>query len=295
MKGKLIAFALTISAAMIAPLQAGGHHGGGGGFAGPSFSGGARAGGGPSFSSVRSFGGGPSFRSMPMRSFGGNRMIYSGERFSSVGRQMPRSMEFRPRQFGQANPNRGAAHPTNRGSQSFANVRAGRNGQFRTGSGTLRSDWRNHVVAQHSGTWHRDWDRHHDHFFHHHRFVFINGFWWGFDFGWDPWWGYPYDYYGYEYGYPYPYSYGYEYDPGYSDSGVYDDRNDYADQSGNSIIGAVQQRLATEGYYHGQIDGVFGSGPRAAIAEYQSNHGLRRTGALTNETLAALGLRRVAS
>jgi Putative peptidoglycan binding domain. len=60
-------------------------------------------------------------------------------------------------------------------------------------------------------------------------------------------------------------------------------------------VAAAQERVAREGYYRGQIDGVFGSETRAAIAEYQSKHGLRVTGALTNETLAALGLRRVAS
>ena len=60
-------------------------------------------------------------------------------------------------------------------------------------------------------------------------------------------------------------------------------------------MAAVQQRLAREGYYRGQIDCVFGPETRAAIAQFQSNHGLRVTGALTNETLAALGLRSVAS
>jgi len=36
--------------------------------------------------------------------------------------------------------------------------------------------------------WHRDWDRHHGHFFHNRFFVFDDGFW----FGLDPWY-YPYD------------------------------------------------------------------------------------------------------
>lgn len=318
MKTKLLTVALLAGAAMIAPLQGGQHGGGGGGNFGGGFSGGAR-GGGPSFGAMSAgrFGGGPAFRSMSARSFAGNRMIYSGQRFSSVGPRSPGSMGFRPRyvnsnvgsirtqQFAQGNNNRvdRVSRFANGGNQSLANANSRRNAQFqnrqvRNGNGSLRSDWRNHVFAQHSANWHRDWDHHHDHFFHGHRFVFIDGFWWGFDLGWDPWWPwwyYPYGYYGYGYGYPYPYSYGYEYDPGYDYSRAYGEETGYPEQSANSTIGAVQERLAREGYYHGQIDGVFGSETRAAIAEYQSNHGLHVTGALTNETLAALGLRRVAS
>ena len=60
-------------------------------------------------------------------------------------------------------------------------------------------------------------------------------------------------------------------------------------------MAAVQQVLAQQGYYRGQIDGEFGPETRAALAEYQSNHGLRVTGTLTPDTLQALGLPRVAS
>jgi hypothetical protein len=311
MKTKLLAVALLAGAAMIVPVQAGGHTGGGGG---GNFGGGGRAaarGGGPSFGAMPAarFGGGPAFQSMP-RSFGGNRMIYSGQRFSSVGPRASGSIAFRPRQvsanagsirahqFAQGNSSRAdrVSRLANRGNQSFANARPRGNGQFRNGNATLRSDWQHHVFAQHSATWHRDWDRSRDHWWHGHRCHFFNGEWFIFDAGFDPWWPgwyYPYDYYGY--GYPYPYPYGYEYDPGYYDSGAYDDQNNYADQSGNSTVAAVQERLAREGYYRGQIDGVFGSETRAAIANYQGNHGLNVTGALTNETLAELGLGRVAS
>jgi len=315
MKTKLIAVALLASAALITQTQAGNHNSGGGG----NFAGGgrgvARSGGGPSFRSmpVGRFGGGASFRPMPVRSFGGNRMIYSGQRFSPVGPRSPGSMEFRPRtvnsnsnmsirsrQFAQGNMNRGIdnARLANHGNPAITNpIRAGNSAaRVRNGNASLRPDWHNHVFAQHSATWHRDWNRNADHWWHGHRCHFFNGAWFIFDVGFDPWWPwwyYPYDYYGY--GYPYPYSYGNEYDPGYYDAGVYDDQNSYVDQSGNATIGAVQERLAREGYYRGQIDGVFGSETRAAIAEYQSNHGLRVTGALTNETLAAMGLRQVAS
>jgi hypothetical protein len=321
MKTKLLTVALLASATLIAPLQAGGgNHGGGGG--GGGFVGGgpgAARGGAPSFQSMPGggFGGGPSFRSMPTRNFGGNRIIYSGQRFSSVGPRTPRSMEFRAqhansnvgliraRQFEQGNNNRVDRAPrfANGGNQSLANRRPERNGQFRNGANqfrngnaTLRSDWHNHVFAQHSASWHRDWDRSSDHWWHGHRCHFFNGSWVIFDAGFDPWWPwwyYPYDYYDYGYDYSYPYSYGQ--DTGYYDSGNYYDQNGSADQSGNSTIAAVQERLAHEGYYRGQIDGLFGEETRAAIAEYQSNHGLRVTGALTNETLSALGLRRVAS
>ena len=317
MKIKLLTTALLASAAMIVPAQAGGHNGGGGG---GNFGGGGRAaargGGGPSFSAMSGgrFGGGPAFRSMPTRSIAGNRAIYSGQHFSSVGPRVPRSMEFRPnyvnssanmsiqsRQFTRANINQANRAPrfANERNRVITNPqRAGnRASQMRNGNANLRPDWRNHVFAQHSGNWHRDWNRNANHWWHGHRCHFFNGAWFIFDAGFDPWWPwwyYPYDYYGYGYAYPYSYSYGY--DPGYYKSGAYDeDDNPYTDQSADSSVAAVQQRLAREGYYRGQIDGVFGQETRAAIAQFQSNHGLRVTGALTNEMLAALGLRSVAS
>src|SRR2546430_13145557 len=91
MKTKFYWFALFASAALIAQAQGGGYHGGGGG-------GGGRGGGSFAASGSGSArgGGGPSFHAMPMRSFGGGGMVYSGQRFSSVGMRAPRSMEFRP-------------------------------------------------------------------------------------------------------------------------------------------------------------------------------------------------------
>jgi hypothetical protein len=313
MKTKLLIAALLASAAMIVPVQAGGHNGGGGG---GNFGGGGRAaargGGGPSFSSMPAgrFGGGPAFRSMPTRSFGGNRTIYSGQRFSSAGARAPRSMEFRPqdansnangfraRQVAPGNISRAGNVPrfSNTGNRVTTNpAHAGNNvAQTRNGNATLRPDWQKHVFAQHSGNWHRDWNRNADHWWHGHRCHFFNGSWVIFDTGFYPWWGWPYwdpyYYYGYGYGYGYPNGYDSNY---YGEQ--YDDQNAYADQSGNSTVAAVQERLAREGYYRGQIDGVFGPETRAALAQFQSNHGLHVTGALTNDTLAALGLRRVAS
>ena len=159
----------------------------------------------------------------------------------------------------------------------------------------LPGNWRNHVAARRSADWQNKWDRNRDHVWHGHHCRFINGSWVIFDFGFYPWWGYGY---GYPYDYYYPYGYynqGY-YDPyGYSDDQYYD-QNDYSsDQSNGSPVAAAQERLAQEGYYRGEIDGVIGPATRRAVARYQGNHGLPVTGALTGETLAALGLRQVAS
>ena len=241
-------------------------------------------------------------------------MIYSGQHFSSVGMRAPRSMEFRPQsihsnagrpigsgQFSRGNINRGDrigrfSNAENRGgNRAITNLRHDGNGarQVRSGNG-VPTNWRNHVVAQHSGNWQRNWNRSRDHVWHGHHCRFINGSWVIFDFGFYPWWpyGYPYDYYADDY-----YGYPYGYDAGYYDSGTYQNeeyygQNGYGDQYANSTVIAVQQRLANEGYYRGQIDGVNGAETRRAVARYQSNHGLRATGSLTTDTLEALGLRR---
>lgn len=285
MKTKLLAVALLATSALIAPVQAGGHPnggGGGGGFVG----GGARGGRG---------GGAPSFHSMSVGRFGGGRMMYSGQRFSSTGMRPPVFRQGSVNAFGRAPIGTRNFTPgnINRGNRAmgFASGRTGV-GQGRNGS-NLPSNWRNHVAAQHAANWHRDWDRGRDHWWHGHRCRFVNGSWFIFDFGFDPWWPYwyPYDYYGYGYGYD-----GYPYGDDQSYYGnAYSDQNGYADQSANSVVAAVQDRLAREGYYRGQIDGVAGPETQQAIASYQSNHGLRVTGSLTNDTLAALGLRQVAS
>jgi hypothetical protein len=265
---------------------------------------------------------------MPARSFGGNRMVYSGQRFSSFGPRSSNVTRFRPQsvnsnfgarqlarqnfnanRFGQAGNNSRIVRSGNgfaRNSSSAIRNRTG--GQFRNGN-RLAPNWRNHAVAQHSANWHRDWDHHHDHFFHGNRFVFIDGFWWGFGLGFNPWW-WDYPYYGYGYDYPYDYGYGYNYgngyDNGYSDQGgVYDsqpayqngyddqsgNQNSYNDQSANSAIAGAQDRLTRDGYYTGQIDGVMGPETRHAIVRFQTKHGLRISGELTTETLDAMGLR----
>jgi Putative peptidoglycan binding domain len=303
MKTKVLAVALLASAALIVPVQAGGHNGGGGGggsFGGGAGRGGARGGAGPSVSSMpgRSFGGGGSLRSMPMRSFGGNRTIYSGQRFSPMGMHSAafRQPYIHPYRGGPIGTPRFTPGNINRGNgvTRFSNERTGA-GQIRNRN-SLPSNWRDHVVAQHSGNWHRDWDRGRDHWWHGHRCRFVNGSWFIFDTGFYPWWPYwyPYDYYGY--GYPDGYDQGYYGSDAYQGEEYYGQNGDpQSDQNNGSTVAVVQERLEREGYYHGQIDGVFGPETRAAIAQFQSNHGLRVTGALTSETLAALGLQQLAS
>jgi hypothetical protein len=321
MKTKFYWFALLASAALIAQAQAGGHHGGGGGMGG-------------GFAAARPApargGAGSSYHSMPMRNFGSGRMIYSDQRFSSVGIRSPSSNAFgqhyingrgaiSTRQFTHGDFNRSSrmtrfADRGNRpdritnpagertrfgnnprlaqgGNGAIENQRNGA-GQIRNGN-NLPANWRNHVVAQHSADWHRDWDRNRDHFWHGHRCRFVDGSWFIFDFGF-PWYpyGYPYDYYADDY-YPYQYDAGvYEGDEGdYYGEGAYESSDEYAD----STVSTAQAQLSSQGYYRGKIDGVYGAATRRAVMRYQRDHGLRVTGSLNTDTLQALGLPQVAS
>jgi peptidoglycan hydrolase-like protein with peptidoglycan-binding domain len=72
----------------------------------------------------------------------------------------------------------------------------------------------------------------------------------------------------------------------------YDDLNGYSDesQSDGSIIGAAQERLARQGYYRGETDGVLSPEMQRALKRYQSTNGLRQTGYLDSDTLAVMGL-----
>lgn len=297
MKTKL--FVLLASAAMIGQATAGDHH-----RSAPDSPGPAPARGG----AVRSF------HPMAMRNFDGNRMMYSGRRFSRVGVYSPSSRYINSnrgpliggeRQFTRANINRSDRFtrlPDGRKRAIASLQRAGNSAdQGRRGNG-LPSNWRNHVVTQHSANWHRDWDRSRDHRWHGHHCRFVDGSWVIFDFGFYPWWpySYPYDYYASDY-YTSPYSYdpGYYYNPGYDDPGVYQgeeyyDQNGSDNQYGDSAVADAQKRLAGRGYYRGEIDGILGPETRRAIARFQSNRALRVTGRLTSDTLQALNLQEVA-
>src|SRR5205823_4455158 len=132
---------------------------------------------------------------------------------------------------------------------------------FRNANNHLRRDWQRHVFASRSGDWHRDWDRHCDHWWNGHRCSFINGSWVIFSNGFDPWWPWawtPPDYFAY--GSPYS---GYNYN--YPDYG--------------------------EGYYNGESDGSVSAEMRQALRRYQRAHGLALTGYLDGDTLALMGLR----
>jgi hypothetical protein len=298
MKTKFYWLALLASAAMIAQANAGGHHDGGGGFDGR-------------FASAPRGGGGSSSHPAPMRNAGGDRMIYQSQRFSSAPLRSSAATAFR-QYHSNASAVIGAhsftAQSMNRSDRGtrFANERnrvlAGQRHdvrrQVRQTTNNLPSNWRAHVTAQHSANWHRDWDRRRDHIWHGHHCRFINGSWIIFDLGFEPWWPYwyPYDYYGYGY-YYYPYGY----TPGYYSSDVYEDEEYYGqnnydanDEPAVSVVASAQEKLAQQGYYHGEIDGILGPQTRRAIARYQTDQGLRVTGVLTRDTVQTLGLQRVA-
>jgi len=292
MKTKFYWLALLASAAMIAQANAGGHYGGGGG-----------AGFAMAAHSAPVHATASASQSAPRGNFGGGRYIAPGGRFSSYyatttfrQQRMVGSDRTFSRQF-----TAGTATRRFDGSR-IANgreTRFTRNGNdFRNRSQTRGSNiGREHVFARRSADWHREWDRRSDHWWHGHRCHFVNGFWFIYDTGF-----YPYDYW-YPYGYGYGY-YGSAYCPYDYDAGVYEgDGADYSSQGAyrssvscaDSTVAAVQEQLAQQGYYRGEIDGVFGAETRRAVGRYQSDRGLHVTGNLNADTLRALGLQRVAS
>lgn len=145
------------------------------------------------------------------------------------------------------------------------------------------------VVARHDANWHRNWNRHRDHFWHGHRCHFRNGFWFIYDPFFDP------------YGYGYGYGYGYPYDA-YYDNAYYDDSyapNEYSQEpstnqpeyGGDSRVSQVQSALAREGYYDGPADGNLGPATRKALRRYQADHRLAVTGGIDRSVIEALRLR----
>ncbi|PYL09108.1 MAG: hypothetical protein DME34_03230 [Verrucomicrobia bacterium] len=121
------------------------------------------------------------------------------------------------------------------------------------------------VFRNYSPVWHdRFWW--HNHF---NNIVFVFGGWYYWNAGyWYPAWGYaPNAYYAY-------------------DGPIYA----YNDLPPDQVIANVQASLQEQGYYHGEVDGVLGPLTRAAIADYQRDHGLYITSAIDEPTLAALGM-----
>ena len=292
MKTKFYWVALLASAAMIAQAKAGGHYGGGGGFTMAAHPAPAHA-------------AAPAFNSAPRGNFGGGRYIAPGTRFSSSNAPTA----FRQPRFVAADRTlaRSRQFATGTATRRFDRSRTviGRETRFTRNGNDSRNRFQNrglnvgreHVFARRSADWHRDWDRRSDHWWHGHRCHFVNGFWFIYDTGF-----YPYDYwypYGYGYGYYGSAYYPYDYDAGvyegdsadYSSQGAYRSSEQYAD----STVAAVQEQLAQQGYYRGEIDGIFGAETRRAVVRYQSDQGLRVTGNLNADTLRALGLPRVAS
>ena len=52
----------------------------------------------------------------------------------------------------------------------------------------------------------------------------------------------------------------------------------------------IQQRLKEWGYYHGEVDGIYGYLTYSAVRDFQAKHGLTVDGIAGPETLAAIGL-----
>jgi peptidoglycan hydrolase-like protein with peptidoglycan-binding domain len=52
----------------------------------------------------------------------------------------------------------------------------------------------------------------------------------------------------------------------------------------------VQKTLRSDGYYHGQVDGVMGPQTRAGIRQYQESNSLPATGRLDTQTAGKLGV-----
>jgi Putative peptidoglycan binding domain len=131
-------------------------------------------------------------------------------------------------------------------------------------TGRQYTPFRNYQSQWHDSDW---WRHHHD------RIVFVTVFTQPFPFFFDA--GYWYPCWGYYPGAYYPYD-----GPIYGYDGLPPDQ----------VITNVQTQLQNAGYYSGPIDGVLGPLTRAAIADYQSDHGLVITAAIDEPTVVSLGL-----
>jgi hypothetical protein len=121
------------------------------------------------------------------------------------------------------------------------------------------------VFRNYSSQWHdRNWWSGH-----YNRVVFVYGGWYAWNAGyWIPAWGYaPNAYYAYD-------------GPIYGYNGLPPDQ----------VIANVQAALQQQGYYQGEVDGLLGPLTRAAVANYQRDHGLYITSAIDRPTLSSLGM-----
>ena len=101
---------------------------------------------------------------------------------------------------------------------------------------------------------HNDWNRDGQHYYNHHHYRWYEGGWLIIDSGYNPY---------------------------YTNGGYSNNR---------STARNVQASLADQGYYRGPIDGDIGPGSRNAIANYQSDYGLRVTGRINDALLESLRL-----
>jgi hypothetical protein len=133
------------------------------------------------------------------------------------------------------------------------------------------------------GNWHGG-NRHNGHWHGGGVNFYVGGFGYPFYYGY-PYWGYPY--YGYPaYGYGYPGNASYSYDP----QGIYQGRLASGFNGGNgSVATQVQQKLASGGYYNGEIDGIIGEGTRRAIRNYKRDNNLPVDGRIDDQLLASMG------
>lgn len=160
-----------------------------------------------------------------------------------------------------------AAAAANANRQHNWNNNAGRNRNWnRAGQAAI-------VARGHSSAWqHWNRERHDRNWYrsHYSRFARFGG-----------------GYYYYNAGFWYP---AYGYDP-YFSSYVYDAPvYGYNDLDPGQVIGNVQSQLQQEGYYRGDLDGLFGPMTRQALLNFQADNGLEPTGEIDEPTLRALGL-----
>lgn len=64
----------------------------------------------------------------------------------------------------------------------------------------------------------------------------------------------------------------------------------YRQGSTGEQVRVIQDKLKRWGYYNGQVDGIYGSGTRQAVAKFQRKNGLAVDGVAGPNTLRALGM-----
>ena len=64
----------------------------------------------------------------------------------------------------------------------------------------------------------------------------------------------------------------------------------YKRGSSGSVVTQIQTKLSQWGYYHYDVDGVYGSRTESAVKAFQRSNGLTADGIAGNQTLAAMGI-----